>query len=170
MSRLVSGIYHSIYARHATPKPREDARRFTDDEKHARQVQRELELSIEQANNGSTYFEREYERNALRRELDPDYFREANRKSYAKHRAKRLAAKKAERAADPEKFRERSRAYDAANREKRRAAQEARNATYYAKNRERINAERRAKRAAKSLLVVTPGLARLVTVPHDADD
>ncbi len=147
MSRLVSGIYHSIFPRHATTKPREDARRLTDDDKRARQIERELELSIEQANNGSTYFEREYERNALRRELDPDYFREADRKSYAKHRAKRLAAKKAERAADPEKFRERGRAYDAANREKRRAAQAKRNGDYYARNKERINAARRAKRA-----------------------
>lgn len=149
MTRLISGIYHSVFTPVDQRTAPRDRRSLTDDEKRARQIARELELSIEQAHVGSTYFEREYERNALRRELDPDYFREADRKSYAKHREERLAAKKAERAADPEKFRERDRAYNAANREKRRAAQAERNVDYYANNRERINAARRAKRAAK---------------------
>lgn len=149
MTRLISGIYHSVYTpvdqRAASPK---DRRSLTDDEKRARQIARELELSIAQAHSGETYFEREYERNRLRRELDPDYFREADRKSYAKHRQERLAAKKRARSADPEAFRERERAYDAANRAKRRAAQAGRNGEYYANNKERINAARRAKRAA----------------------
>ncbi len=151
MTRLISGIYHSVFTpvdqRAASPK---DRRSLTDDEKRARQIARELELSIAQAHSGETYFEREYERNALRRELNPDYFRAADRKSYAKHREKRLAAKKAARAADPAKLRERERAYDAANREKRRVAQANRNGDYYARNKERINARRRARRLETS--------------------
>lgn len=118
------------------------------EEKRDRKIARELELTIEQAHAGSTYWERERERSAIRRELDPDYHREADRKSYAKYREERLAAKKRARVADPEKFKARERAYDAAHREKRRLAQLARNTAYYQRNREAINVKRRALQVA----------------------
>lgn len=73
-----------------------------------------------------------YER---RKAADPEY----QKRLYQKHRAKRLAAKKAEYDADPEKMRARNRANYAKHAKKRAAAQKA----YRAANREKVNAEAR---------------------------
>lgn len=76
-----------------------------------------------------------YERE--RRAMNPERQRELNRKSYQKHREKRLAEKRAERDADPDKARAYHRAMYAKHREERieRARQ------YRQKRREEVNAK-----------------------------
>lgn len=132
-TRLVSGIYNSPYALAVDGKPQRvvvKRRKLTEEEKHARKVERELATTLRRMTPEFQERERKLHREQQRRwakenrekiaeaqrkwkEANPDYHKQADRDRYER---------------DAEKKKERARAY-------------------YERNKEKINAKRRAKAA-----------------------